>query len=336
MADINAQAALKSGAQLSAFSYGPRPLGPWDVELKISHCGICHSDIHLIDNDMGMTSYPLVPGHEIVGEIIHKGSEVHGFAIGDRVGIGWQCSACLQCEWCNKNEEQNCPQKLPTCVSQFGGFADRIISDSRFAFKIPDKLSSERAAPLLCGGATVYSPLKNHNIGTGHKVAIIGLGGLGHMAVQFAKARGSEVTVISSSSDKEKEAYHLGAHHFIYSKNQSEFTMAMDSFDFILSTAPADYDWSMIMSLLRTHGKLCFVGFPPHAVSIPSVMLIRGERSICGSNIGSRKTIREMLDFAAENDLGAQVELFPLAQVNEAIQKIKANKIHYRAVLKIV
>lgn len=331
--DIKAQAAFEGGSILSEFSFPPRALGPWDVELNITHCGVCHSDIHLIDNDMGMSSYPLVPGHEIVGEIIHKGSEVVDFVLGDRVGIGWQCSACLQCEWCNKDEEQNCAKKLPTCVSQPGGFADRIISDSRFAFKIPEKLSSERAAPLLCGGVTVYSPLKYHNMGAGNKVAIIGLGGLGHMAVQFANALGCEVTVISSSSDKEKEASSLGAHHFICSKNKSELINAVNSFDFILSTAPADYDWSMIVSMLKTHGKLCFVGFPPHAVSIPSVMLIRGERSICGSNIGSRKTIREMLKFAAENDLGARVELFPLAQVNDAIQKLKSNKVHYRAVL---
>lgn len=330
---IYSWAALEPGAELQEYHYAPAPLGPWDGEVEITHCGICHSDIHLIDNDWKMTSYPFVPGHEIIGEVVTLGDRVSHLKRGDRVGIGWQHSACLECGFCRQGEENLCSAQTATCVGRPGGFAHKIRADARFAFRLPKELSSERAAPLLCGGATVYSPFIQHQVKPTWRVAILGIGGLGHLAIQFASRMGCEVTAISSHADKAAEAAQYGAHHFLCSKERSSLQQAFGTFDFILSTTPGEVDWNVYVKLLRPKGILCQVGAINGQVTLPFMEFLSQRKQFCGSNIASRPDMEQMLLFAARHDLGAEIELFPLQQVNEAIQKVRSGAIRYRAVL---
>jgi alcohol/geraniol dehydrogenase (NADP+) len=323
------------GSILELADYKPQRLSDFDVEIAISHCGICHSDLHLIDNDWKITSYPFIPGHEIVGLVRAKGTAVSHLNIGDRVGIGWQCSGCFTCDLCTGGYVNLCPSMQPTCVGRNGGFANGIRVDSRFAFLIPSSLNSENAAPLLCGGATVYSPFVEHNVKPRDRVAIVGVGGLGHLAIQFAHAMGCEVTAISHSADKEEESRSLGAHRFVDSSNSTQMDQAKGTFDFILSTVSAEIDWQQYVELLCPNGLLCFVGAPPVKVGIFLMDLIAGQKRICGSAIASPHRIKEMLNFAARHDIQAMTELFPVEQVNEAIDRLRRGQVRYRAVLKM-
>lgn len=333
---IQAYAAHEKGAALKPFSYSPAPLKSHEIEVKITHCGICHSDVHLINNDWGNSAYPLVPGHEIIGIVDALGTEVKNVKKGDRVGIGWQCGSCMECESCVKGEENLCAQSQAVAVGgHYGGFADRVRSDSRFAFRIPEKLASENAAPLLCGGATVYSPFRNYNVRAFMKVGVIGIGGLGHLALQYAKAFGCEVTAFSNSPSKEKEAKQFGADHFVSSTSANSFKKIEGTFDFILSTVNVPLDWNSYMGLLRPHGKLCFVGVPDKPISIPVFSLLLGEKSICGSVIGSRDSIQEMLEFSARHNIAAKTEARKLSEVNEALEKVHKNQARYRMVLEV-
>jgi len=331
---IHAYAAPAASKPLEPFEYSPSDLKDDEVEISIDCCGLCHSDLHVIDDDWKISKYPLVPGHEIVGKITRKGKNVQDLKIGQRVGVGWQCGACLTCEFCVKGDETVCSSKVRTCVDRFGGFADQIVVDFRFAFPIPESISSEAAAPLLCAGITVYSPFKLYDIQAPQSVAIIGIGGLGHLALQFAKAFGCDVTAISSSPDKEQEAKKFGADHFITLNDPAQIKKAFNSFDFILSTVSADIDWTMIGMMLRPKAKLCFVGVPPSDVKFPVRLLISGNRSICGSGTGSRTNMAEMLQFCARHHIQAQVEVMPMNQLNQATLRLKANKARYRIVLK--
>lgn len=330
---IKGYAAKDAGQKLDNFEYKPEELGPDDIEVAITHCGICHSDLHLIDNDWQMSQYPLLPGHEIIGTVTAAGPGVTHLQIGQRVGIGWQRSACLKCEQCLEGDDNLCPESQATCVGHHGGFAQSIRTDSRFAFPIPDRLSSENAAPLLCAGITVYSPLKNFGVKPSMKIGVIGIGGLGHLALQFARAFGCEVTAFSTSPEKEAEAKGFGAHHFVNSKDQAQMEKVVGKFDFIISTVFADLDWTMFMNLLKPKGNLCFVGAASNPISIPVFSLIMGQRSISGSPIGSRSVMNEMLQFAARHDIKAKTEVLPMAEVNTALQKVRDNKARYRMVL---
>lgn len=319
---------------LQPYEYDSENLGLWDIDVKISHCGICHSDLHLIDDDWGFSQYPLVPGHEIVGTITAVGSNVKTLKVGQRVGIGWQRSSCLSCEWCKHGDENLCAKQEATCVGHKGGFAGSIRTDSRFAFLIPDKLSSEYAAPLLCGGITVYSPLKTHKIDASKHVGVIGIGGLGHMALQFAKAMGAKVAAFSSTPSKEEEAKKFGADLFIDSRTLNQQTNLANAFDLILCTIVEPLDWSIYLNLLRPKGTLCFVGAQREPATIPIFPLITGRKGVDGSNIGNRHDIKEMLEFASIHKIRPQIEIFPISDVNVAIQKLRDNKVRYRAVLK--
>ena len=330
---INSYAAYSAKKALEKFEYEPKELGPKDIEVAITHCGICHSDIHLIDNDWQMSSYPLVPGHEIVGTVKVVGSQVTNHKVGDRVGIGWQRSACLECESCIKGDENLCSKNQATCVGNYGGFAEFIRTDSNFAFRIPDGLSSENTAPLLCGGITVFSPLKLYVKPQMH-VGIIGVGGLGHMAVQFAKAFGCEVTVFSSSANKLEETIKFGAHNFILSTDKSQMKKAVKSLDFILTTATANLDWENYLSMLKPDGRLTFVGAPSEPIKVSVFSLIGGRKTISGSPIGGRTTMNEMLEFVVRHDIAAKTESVPLIEVNAAIERVRQNKARYRMVLK--
>ena len=322
-----------AGAELLPFKYEPGELRPQDIELKISHCGVCHSDVSLIDNDWGLSQYPFIPGHEIIGTVAAIGSLVQGFTVGDRVGVGWQADSCGHCEWCRKGEENLCAAAQPTCVHRHGGYADAVRVNARFALKIPATLNSETTAPLLCGGITVYSPMRLHGLNPSSRVGIIGIGGLGHIALQFAHAFGSEVTAFSSSNDKSAEAKSFGAHNFVNTRETKSLKALAGSFDFILSTTNADQDWNPYIAALRPHGGFCFVGVPTKPAAFQVFPLIAGIKSVSGCNIGSPMQIAEMLDVAARHNIKAKTEPFPMAKANDAVTRCRKSSVRYRAVL---
>ncbi len=323
----------EKGAPLERFDYEPKPLTEFDVEVRISHCGICHSDLHLIENDWGVSSYPLVPGHEIVGQIENVGRLVKHLKPGDRVGIGWQRSACLLCYACMSGDHNLCAANQATCLGHFGGFADKIRVDSRFALKLPDGLDSAGAAPLFCGGVTVFSPLLHYDVRATHRVGVIGIGGLGHLALQYARAFGCEVFAFSSSPNKSDEALRLGAHHFVDSTSKKDLRSVKGKLDFIISTVAVNLDWDMYLNCLSNHGRLVFVGVPSDQVKIHATNVMGGNRSLSGSSIGSPEDIRQMLEFSARHNIVAQTEKFKMNQVNEAMTRLKENKARYRIVL---
>jgi uncharacterized zinc-type alcohol dehydrogenase-like protein len=333
MALIQGLAVHAAGAELLPYRYDPGKLGPQEVEIAITHCGICHSDLHLISNDWGISQYPFIPGHEIVGSVTAVGEDVRSLEVGQRVGLGWQSNSCAECEWCMRGMENLCPKAEGTCVHRNGGYAERVRANVRFVIPIPEALESEQAAPLLCGGITVYNPLRTHGVNPSSRVGIVGIGGLGHMAIQFARVFGAEVSAFSTSAAKEEEALALGAHRFVNSRESKALKEVAGTLDFILNTANADQDWGIYVQALRPTGTLCFVGVPPSPVAVHAFPLISGLRSISGNPTGSPYRLREMLDVAARHGVKAQTERFPMAKANEAIEKVKKNKVRYRAVL---
>jgi uncharacterized zinc-type alcohol dehydrogenase-like protein len=330
---IHGLAVHASGAHLLPYKYDAGDLAEDDVEVRITHCGVCHSDVHLIDNDWGISKYPFIPGHEIVGTVTQVGAAVKAIAVGERVGIGWQADSCGICEWCRQGQEHLCAQSQPTCVGRNGGYADSIRVNWRFAIKVPEALDSENVAPLLCGGITVYNPLRNHGIRPSSRVGVIGIGGLGHMALQFARAFGAEVTAFSTSKDKEEEARSMGAHHFVNTRETVALKKVAGSFDFLLSTVSADQDFQGFVNALRPKGTMCVVGAAPTPMSIQAFSLILGQKAVSGSPTGSPQDLAEMLDVAARHNIKAITERFPMAEANEAVARVKKNKVRYRAVL---
>ena len=329
---FHAHAAHSKKSALKPFVYEPAPLGPHDVEIRISHCGICHSDVHLVDGDWGMGSYPMVPGHEIVGTVTALGPEVRHLEAGARVGVGWQRGACLACDSCIAGDENLCAQNVATCVGNHGGFADRVRLDGRFAFPIPEGIASENAAPLLCGGATVYSPLRRW-VKPSMRVGVVGIGGLGHLGLQFAAAMGCEVTAISSTPDKEAEARGFGAHHFLATREPKALRSAASSLDFILSTVFATPDWDALLGALRPNGVLCLVGATSEPLSVQAFTLLGGQKTVTGSAIGGRPAIREMLAFAARHGVAAKTQVRPLAEADAALGDVRKGRARYRIVL---
>jgi uncharacterized zinc-type alcohol dehydrogenase-like protein len=333
MSEIHGLGVHAAGAQLLAFKYDPGALRADEVEIKISHCGVSYSDIHLIDNDWGMSKYPFIPGHEIVGTVVAVGSGVKDRTMGERVGVGWQADSCGICEWCRRGEEHLCAKSQPTCVGRNGGYADKIRVISRFAVPVPAALESESAAPLMCAGITVYSPLRNYEVRPSSRVGVIGIGGLGHLGIQFAKAFGAEVTAFSTSKEKEADARKLGAHHFVNTRDLTELKKVGGSFDLLLSTVRADQDWQAYVSALRPNGTLCLVGASPSPVQVNAFSLIGGQKAVSGSNAGSPRDIAEMLDVAARHGVKAVTEKFAMAKANDAVAKVKKSQVRYRAVL---
>lgn len=332
--DIHAHACKMPAAVLEPFVYEalPEP-GPHEVDLEISHCGICHSDLHLIDNDWGVNRYPLVPGHEIVGSVVALGSRVEGLKLGQRAGVGWQRSSCGRCSHCKRGEENVCSKMEATCVGHFGGFADRIRMDSRFCFPIPDALDSAHAAPLLCAGVTVYAPLTRYGVGPDLRVGVLGIGGLGHLALQFAAKLGAEVVALSSSADKAADAKQFGAHEFIDINDRETLRKQRRSLDLVLNTVSAALDYPDFIGLLRPGGTLCIVGAPREPIVIPPAALIGGQKAISGSSIGGRRAMREMLEFAAQQGIKPHIQTLPMDQCNLGLTKLKRNQARYRIVL---
>jgi uncharacterized zinc-type alcohol dehydrogenase-like protein len=333
MKSIHGLAAHAAGAQLLPYKYDAGELAANEVEVKISHCGICMSDVHLINNDWGMSKYPFIPGHEIVGTVTAVGAAVRDRQIGERVGVGWQADSCGVCEFCRQGDEHLCAQSQPTCVGRNGGYADAIRVNSRFAIPVPEQLESENVAPLLCGGITVYNPLRNHGVRPSSRVGVIGIGGLGHLGLQFARAFGAEVTAFSTSKDKEEEARSLGAHHFVNTRDTAALKKMTGGFDLLLSTVDADQDWQGYINALRPKGTLCVVGAAPTPLQIQAFSLIGGQKSLSGSPIGSPRDLHEMLDVAARHNVKAITERFPMAKANDAVDKVKKSQVRYRAVL---
>lgn len=330
---IAAWAAPRARSPLEPFGYEAAPLEAGDVEIRISHCGICHSDLHLINNDWGSSRYPLVPGHEIVGTVTRVGTAVTHLEPGQRAGVGWQRYSCGECEYCRRGEDNLCGRRQATCVGHHGGFASAIVTPARLAFPIPSALDSAIAAPLLCAGITVFSPLKRHGVGPGTRVGIIGIGGLGHLGLQFAAKLGAEVTAISSTPDKEPDARRLGANAFLDTSAAGAVQKARASLDFILSTVAVDLPWSDYLKMLRPNGKLCFVGAPPSGLGLSAGDLISGQKTVVGSAIGGSTLINEMLTFASSHGVTARIETRPMAEVNGAVQRVATNQARYRMVL---
>ena len=333
MAMIQGLAAHAAGSELLPLKYDPGKLGLHEVEIAITHCGVCHSDLHLIANDWGISQYPFIPGHEIIGAVTALGTEVRSLELGQRVGLGWQSNSCGQCEWCMSGRENLCASSEGTCVHRHGGYADRVRADARFVVPIPDALPSEQTAPLLGGGITVYNPMRIYGVNPSSRVGVVGIGGLGHLALQFARVFGAEVTAFSTTIAKEEEARALGAHHFVNSLESKAMKEVAGSLDFILTTVNADQDWGAYLQALRPNGALWFVGVPPSPVSVHAFQLVTGQRTIGGSPVGSPFQLREMLDVAARHGVKATTERFPMDKANEAIDKVKKGKVRYRAVL---
>jgi uncharacterized zinc-type alcohol dehydrogenase-like protein len=331
---IRAYAARRARGRLGPFVYTPGRLGPHDVELRITHCGICHSDVHLVDGDWGVGRYPMVPGHEIVGAVTALGSQERHLERGERVGVGWQRGACLECEACVRGEENLCADEVATCVDHHGGFAERIRVDGRFAFPIPDTIASEHAAPLMCGGVTVYAPLARHARPRA-RVGIVGIGGLGHLALQFARAMGCEVTAFSASADKELEALGFGAHRFVLTRDRRSLRTAAGTLDLLLSTVFTPLDVAPLLDTLRPNGVLCFVGVPDAPLRLDVGAMLGRQLSIATSAVGGRSAVREMLDFAARHGVAPRVQLRPLAEASAALADVRRGRARYRIVLAV-
>ncbi len=331
---ITGYAALACGQKLVPFEYDPPELAEHDVRIEVSHCGLCYTDVHAIDDFYGVTKFPFVPGHEIVGRVTELGPAVTGVKRGDRVGVGWQGRSCMKCEWCLRGDEQLCTAVAQNGVWEpYGGFSKSISVDSRFAYPIPNSMESEVAAVLLCAGISVYNPLRSNLTGRPMKVGVVGLGGLGHLAIQFAHALGYEVTAISSSPEKEDEARGFGADHFVLATDRKALRKLELSFDMHLYTSHSAIDWTTLSFTVRNNGKMVLVGFSEVPVNFEPLELVVHQQSITGSFIGNRAMMKEMLSFAQDHGIKPKVELMPMAKVNEAIQRVKENKARYRIVL---
>lgn len=332
---VNAMAAREKGSQLSPWTYDTPTLSAHQCLIKVKNCGLCHSDVHMIDNDWQMTTFPLVPGHEAVGEVVETGRDVAHLKPGMRVGVGWQRSACLQCKDCLSGNENLCAQLTGVITHGHGGFADYLLMDSRFCFPLPEGIESRVAGPLLCGGITVYSALRHAGMTSGQEIGIIGVGGLGHMAVQFASRLGNRVTVFTTSDDKAEFAARLGASEAIVTRGGRPPENIKRPLDILVSTVPASLDWGAYMNLLGTDGTLSFVGLPDQPISVGIDKLLFQRRRIMASPIGGRAIIMDMLDAADRFGVAPIVETFPLSECNTAIEKVRTNTIRYRAVLEV-
>lgn len=326
-------AAMSPKASLTAWEFDPPPLRPFDCRVAVLACGICHSDIHMIDNDWGMSTYPLVPGHEVVGRVTEVGSAVEHLKAGDRVGIGWQSGSCLQCPDCLAGNENLCDQNRALIVHGRGGFGDYVQLDSRFVFPLPAALPTESAGPLLCGGATVYSALRNAGMTSGQDIGVVGMGGLGHLAILFASRLGNRVTVFTTTPEKAEQARHLGAHHALVQPAGKEAPKPERKLQILLSTAPAPLDWSGYLAWLDSDGTLALVAGSAEPIRVSFWDLLGKRRRIMASPIGGRSILTEMLDIAANYGILPQVETYGMKEVNRAVERVRHNQVRYRAVL---
>jgi len=330
---IKAYATATKGAPLQPFEFDPGPLGPEQVEIAVTHCGICHSDLSMIGNEWGQTTYPLVPGHEAVGTITALGPQAKGLRIGQRVGLGWFSGSCMACSQCLAGDHHLCATAEQTIVRRHGGFADRVRAHWAWATPLPDKLDSAKAGPLFCGGATVFNPIVAFGVKPTDRVGVIGIGGLGHLALQFLNKWGCEVHAFTSSDSKRDEARQLGAHHVVNSRDTAAMKKVRGALNFVISTVNVPLDWPAIIDTLAPKGRLHLVGAVLPPIPVSAFALIGGQKSISGSPVGSPTVVATMLDFCARHDIAPVTETFPMSRVNDALEHLQAGKARYRVVL---
>ncbi len=344
MIQVQAYAAHSVKEPLAPFQFQRREPGPRDVLIDIHYCGVCHSDIHQVRDEWGGATFPMVPGHEIVGVVAQVGSQVTRFKVGDAVGVGCFVDSCRECSSCHEGLEQYCEkganftyngvEKDGKTATQ-GGYSTQIVVDEKYTLRIPPQLPLDGAAPLLCAGITLYSPLKHWKAGPGKKVAILGLGGLGHMGVKLARAMGAEVTVLSHSMKKEGDSRRLGAHHFYSTSDAETFNQLSGSFDLILNTVSVNLDWDQYVNLLRRDGTLVLLGIPEKQVPVSAFPLVGARRSIAGSMIGGIAENQEMLDFCGKHGITSDIELIQIQKINEAYERVLRSDVRYRFVIDI-
>jgi len=330
---VNAYAASEKNGELKPFEFELGPLGPKDVDISVEHCGICHSDVSMLENAWEMTSYPFVPGHEVTGRVAAIGKEVTHVAEGDRVGLGWHAGYCMTCVQCLDGHHNMCPNAASTIVGRHGGFADRVRAQGASVIKLPDDVDSSKAGPLFCGGVTVFNPLVQFEICPTARVGVIGIGGLGHMALQFANAWGCRVTAFTSSGSKQEEAIKLGAHDTINSRDPAAIADAAGLFDLLLCTVNVKLDWNAYMATLKPRGRLHFLGVQTKPLDLDMVPMLFNQYTVSSSPVGSPATIARMLEFCGTHEINAVTEHFPMSKVNEAIAHLHDGKARYRIVL---
>ena len=337
-----AYAAQSPTSRLAPFQIERRALRPRDVQVEILYCGVCHSDLHMVRNEWGQTIYPVVPGHEFVGRVTAIGDDVTKFKRGDRAAIGVMADACRECANCVQGLEQYCkvgtvltynsPDKISGEIT-YGGYSKQTVVDEDFVFRLPENLPLAQAAPLLCAGITTYSPLRHWNVGNGTKLGVVGLGGLGHMALKFGASFGAEVTMLSTTPDKEADARRLGAHKFALTRDRQQVKALSGYFDFILDTVSAPHDFNMYLEMLNTDGVMTGVGLPPAPAQIQIGSLMGGRRSLAASGIGGTTETQEMLDYCGEHDISAEIELIDIAYINEAYERMLKSDVRFRFVI---
>ncbi|MAD47572.1 MAG: alcohol dehydrogenase [Oceanospirillaceae bacterium] len=331
---IKAYAAFEPGGELQPYEYDPGPLSAGDVEIEVEFCGICHSDLSMLNNEWGMTTYPFVPGHEVAGRIAAVGDAVSHLKVGERVGLGWHSSYCNHCPTCLEGDHNLCSSAEGTIIGRHGGFADKVRAQAASVVRLPDGIASELAGPLFCGGVTVFNPLLQYDIPPTARVGVIGIGGLGHMALQFLNAWGCEVTAFTSSDSKHAEALKLGAHRTLDSRDKEALKDASGHFDLIISTVNVALNWGAYMRTLRPKGRLHFVGAVLEPLKINVMALMQKQNQVSSSPVGSPATIARMLEFAERHNVGPEVEVFDMADVNKAIDRLEHGSPRYRVVLK--
>ncbi|MGJ8685511.1 MAG: NAD(P)-dependent alcohol dehydrogenase [Nonlabens sp.] len=342
MKEVKAYAAQDKDAPLKEININRRDLLDNDVAIDIKYCGVCHSDIHAKLNDWGNAKYPIVPGHEIIGEVTAVGSDVSKYKVGDLVGVGCMVDSCQTCSACEEDQEMWCENGSTSTYNSkdkhlgghtLGGYSKSIVVRDEFVLKIPTNLDTQAVAPLLCAGITTYSPLKHWNVKKGDKVGVVGLGGLGHMGIKFAAAMGAETVMITTSSEKAKDAKRLGADHVIISKNDDEMKEHKDSFDFILNTIPVSHDVNPYLALLKRDCTMCLVGAIEPLENVHGANLILRRKRLAGSLIGGIKETQEMLDFCGEHNITSDVEMIDMQDINTAFQRVQDSDVKYRFVI---
>ena len=344
MIPVKGYAAPTAKAPLAPFAFQRRAVNEHDVLIDIQYCGICHSDIHQVRNEWGGSLFPMVPGHEIVGIVSQTGKKVSRFKVGDSVGVGCFVDSCHHCESCQEGLEQYCSEGMTptyngrernsTDLTQ-GGYSTKIVVDENYVLHLPKNLPLDATAPLLCAGITLYSPLRHWHAGPGKKVAIVGLGGLGHMGVKIAHALGAEVTILSHSLKKEADGKRLGADHFYATSDTTTFDKLANTFNLIICTVSTGIDWNQYLKLLKRDGTMVVVGVPEENVPVNAYSLVGGRRSLAGSLIGGIKETQEMLNFCGKHNITADIELIPIQQVNEAYKRVLKSDVRYRFVIDI-
>lgn len=334
MSKVNAYAASEAGGTLETFQYDLPTLGNEEVDIKVHYCGVCHSDLSMLHNEWGMTAFPFVPGHEIVGEVQAVGSEVKGLKVGDKVGMGWYSASCMHCNQCMDGKQHLCGSAEGTIIGRHGGFADTVRGHWSWTTLLPEGIDMAKAGPLFCGGITVFNPIVLSGVQPTDKVGVIGIGGLGHLALKFLKAWGCEVTAFTSNKDKTEALKKMGAHNVVDSTDSDALEAIAGSLDFILNTTNVKLDWNAFLTTLAPQGKLHTVGAVLEPMEIPAFSLISGEKSVGGSPLGSIALTRKMLEFCVRHDIYPTVEEFKMGDVNAALAHLEAGKARFRVVLK--